>query len=133
MAHTVHADSGSLPPIPKESLRAESKRYFTFINVILFLTGLTFIELILIILPFHGALLLSSLIVLSVIKFTVVVWYFMHLRWDKKLLTVVFMIGLLIAFGTVYALVHLFDAPKPVVEEETASHTTAVSVMKDTV
>lgn len=122
MAHTAHADSGGLPPIPKESLKAESKRYFTFINVILFLTGLTFIELILIILPFHGVFLLTSLIILSIIKFAAVIWYFMHLRWDKKLLTAIFIVGLIISFGTVYALMHLFDAPKPVVEEEAVGH-----------
>lgn len=122
MAHTAHAGSGGLPPVPKESLKAESKRYFTFINVILFLTGLTFIELILIILPFRGALLLTSLIVLSIIKFAAVIWYFMHLRWDKKLLTAIFMVGLIISFGTVYALMHLFEAPKPVLEEDAVGH-----------
>lgn len=98
----------SFSPPSKESIEGESKRYFTFFNVILTLIGLTFLELIIIILPFHEYVLLAGLVILSIIKFGLVIWYFMHLRWDQILLTALFMLGLVLASGTVAVLYLLF-------------------------
>lgn len=106
-------------PAPEHVLRDENRRYFKFIDVILALTAITFIELILIILPFASYVSFSALVFLSIFKFAAVIWYFMHLRWDKKLLTLLFIGGLVLAFGTVFALIHLFEAPPP--EEVTES------------
>ena len=103
------AKTGFSPP-SKETLEGEHKRYFTFFNVILTLIGLTFLELILIILPFHEYVLLTGLVVLSIIKFGLVIWYFMHLRWDQIFLTALFMLGLILASGTVAVLYLLFPA-----------------------
>jgi hypothetical protein len=50
------------------------------------------------------------LVVLSLIKFACVIAWFMHLIYDKLLLTLVFMSGLIIATGTVAALMLLFSA-----------------------
>src|SRR5690606_18245015 len=86
---------------------AESKRYFTFFNLSVALVAITFVELILIILPFPKALLITTLVVLSLAKFVGVVWYFMHLRWDRLLLTLLFILGLTLAGGTVAALLFL--------------------------
>lgn len=97
-------------PASQETLQGESTRYFTFFNVIMTLIALTFIELIIIILPFHEYVLLVGLVVLSLIKFGLVIWYFMHLRWDKIFLTALFMLGLILATGTVIALMCLFPA-----------------------
>lgn len=103
------AKSGFSSP-SKATLEGEHKRYFTFFNVILTLIGLTFLELILIILPFHEYVLLTGLVVLSIIKFGLVIWYFMHLRWDQIFLTALFILGLVLATGTVIVLYLLFPA-----------------------
>lgn len=103
------AKPGFSPP-SKATLEGESKRYFTFFNVILTLIGLTFLELIIIVLPFHQYVLLTGLIVLSIVKFVLVIWYFMHLRWDQIFLTALFVLGLIIASGTVAVLYLLFPA-----------------------
>jgi cytochrome c oxidase subunit 4 len=44
-----------------------------------------------------------------------VIFYFMHLRWDKAFCTNLFFIGLVLAGGTMWALLKLFgsDASKP--------------------
>lgn len=104
------------PPASKEVLEGESKRYLTFFNVILILIALTFLELILIVLPFHHIVLLVGLIVLSLVKFVLVVWYFMHLRWDQIFLTALFVLGLVLASGTVAALLLLFPAGESVMD-----------------
>jgi len=108
----------SFPPPSKATLEGEHKRYFTFFNVILTLIGLTFLELIIIILPFHEYVLLTGLILLSIVKFVLVIWYFMHLRWDQIFLTALFMLGLIIASGTVAVLYLLFPAGESTVDPE---------------
>jgi cytochrome c oxidase subunit 4 len=39
-----------------------------------------------------------------------VIFYFMHLRWDKPFCTILFFIGLILAGGTMWALLLLFNA-----------------------
>jgi cytochrome c oxidase subunit 4 len=88
----------------------EHKKYFTFFNVALALILITAIELVIVYIPISKFIVLSSLTVLSLVKFLAVIWWFMHLRWDKALCTILFMIGLLVATGTVTALLFLFEA-----------------------
>jgi len=87
----------------------EHKKYFTFFNVALALILITAVELVIVYIPVSKFIVLSSLTVLSLVKFLAVIWWFMHLRWDKALCTILFMIGLLVATGTVTALLFLFD------------------------
>lgn len=54
------------------------------------------------------------LIALSVIKFWMVIWFFMHLRDDPKIYTGFFSSGMLIALGTFVALSFLFILPASV-------------------
>ena len=49
-----------------------------------------------------GAFLIPSLIVMMILKFVIVVGYFMHLRFDSNLFTRIFVSGLILAIG-VYA------------------------------
>jgi len=44
------------------------------------------------------------------VKFLFVIFYFMHLRWDKPFCTILFFIGLVLAGGTMWALLTLFAA-----------------------
>ena len=108
MPETTANDNFS--PASKATLEGEQTRYFTFFNVILTLIGLTFLELILIVLPFHQYVLLAGLGVLSIIKFVLVISYFMHLRWDQILLSALFILGLILATGSAIALYFLFPA-----------------------
>ncbi|MGA1204543.1 MAG: cytochrome C oxidase subunit IV family protein [Opitutales bacterium] len=88
----------------------EHKKYFTFFNVALALILITAVEIVIVYLPISKFIVLSALSILSLAKFLAVIWWFMHLRWDKALCTVLFIIGLLIATGTVTALLFLFEA-----------------------
>lgn len=87
----------------------EHRKYFTFFNVAMALILITAIEIVIVYLPFNKMLVFCSLAVLSIMKFLAVIWWFMHLRWDKALCTILFMIGLLVATGTVTALLFLFE------------------------
>jgi len=93
-----------------DHLAEEHKKYFTFFNVSLALIMITAIEIVIIYIPIHQMIVLSSLAVLSLVKFLAVIWWFMHLRWDRALCTILFMIGLFLATGTVTALMFLFEA-----------------------
>ena len=95
--------------ISPEVIKEENKRYHAFINLGLFLAVLTGIEIVIIFFPWNPWLIFWGLVVLSVIKFIAVIAWFMHLIYDKALLTLVFLSGLIIATGTVAALLLLFD------------------------
>ncbi len=51
------------------------------------------------------------LVILSVGKFIAVVAFFMHLYFESLILTFLFMIGMVIATGTVVALIHVMPEP----------------------
>jgi cytochrome c oxidase subunit 4 len=55
-----------------------------------------------------GSLLIPILIVLSAVKFAVVVAYFMHLRFEHALLTQLFACGFVLACALLIALIALF-------------------------
>jgi len=60
-------------------------------------------------------LVITALVVLSVVKFMMVIFIFMHLKWDKVFCTILFFIGLILGGGTLLALVALanMDASIP--------------------
>lgn len=87
----------------------ESKKYFTFFNLSIFLVIITGVELVLIYIPINSYIVYASLVVLSTAKFLAVIWWFMHLKWDKLLCTFLFLLGLFLAGGTVTALLLLFE------------------------
>ncbi len=74
---------------------------FGYIKVALLLGVLTALEVATYFIDF-GALEVPSLLILMVVKFWIVVAYFMHLKFDNKLFTWLFMAGLLMAMA-VYA------------------------------
>ena len=87
----------------------EEQKYHAFINLAMILAAITGIELVLVYLPLNDALILTVLIVLSLFKFLGVIAWFMHLVYDKLLLTLAFGTGLIIATGTVIALMFIMD------------------------
>lgn len=90
-------------------LAEEHKKYFTFFNLSVALILITAVELVIVYVPISPVLVMTSLVVMSGFKFLAVIWWFMHLRWDLILCTVVFMTGMVIATGTVTALMFLFE------------------------
>jgi len=93
----------------------EPSKFHFYIQIAMILAVITGIEVVLIYLPIAKWLVVTTLIVLSTVKFMFVIFYFMHLRWDKVFCTILFFIGLVLAGFTMYALIELFasDAGKP--------------------
>lgn len=81
------------------------------------LVAITGIEIVIIyVQTFQSASIIGILFATSIIKFCGVIWWFMHLRWDKFLNTILFLMGLIIALGTYFAVIYMTDA-HPVIEK----------------
>lgn len=84
-------------------------KFEIYVQIAMLLAVITGVEIIMVYLPFLKWLLISGLVVLSIVKFMFVIFYFMHLRWDKPFCTILFFIGLVLAVGTVWALIKIFS------------------------
>jgi cytochrome c oxidase subunit IV len=106
--------SAPATPPPADHPLEESK-FGLFVEIAMLLAVITGLELVTVYLPFMKWILITVLVVLSTVKFMFVIFYFMHLRWDKAFCTILFFIGLVLAGGTMWALLKLFgaDASKP--------------------
>ncbi|NBB79231.1 MAG: hypothetical protein GVY36_07245 [Verrucomicrobia bacterium] len=82
----------------------ETAKYHTFVNLALALAAITGVELVLVYLPFNPTFIFVVLVTLSLFKFAAVIAWFMHLIYDKLLLTLAFGTGMAIATGTFVAL-----------------------------
>ena len=93
----------------------EKSKFGLYVQIAMLLAVITGLELVTVYLPFLTWILVTVLVVLSTVKFMFVIFYFMHLRWDKAFCTILFFIGLILAGGTMWALPKLFgaDASKP--------------------
>ncbi len=85
-------------------------KFQIYVQIALLLAVITGVEIIAVYLPFAKWLLVTGLVVLSTVKFMFVIFYFMHLRWDKPFCTILFFIGLVLASGTMWGLIELFRA-----------------------
>ena len=100
------------------SPEAHSSRHPTFkqyVVVAIFLFAITLVEF-LIIVPenFRGAgWTLAPLVILSVVKFAVVILFYMHLKFDNRMLTWIFLGGLFLGLSVTMALVGLFGTFTP--------------------
>jgi cytochrome c oxidase subunit IV len=88
----------------------EASRFIVFVRLALVLAVITGLEIILVNLPFVAWFLYGALVSLSLVKFLCVIFVFMHLRWDRVFCTLLFLIGLVLALGTVAALLALFQS-----------------------
>ena len=93
---------------------AEESKFAAYVSIAMLLAVITGVEIAVIGLPFVKWLLVSVLVVLSAVKFMFVIFYFMHLRWDKVFCTILFFIGLILAGGTMWALLQLFSSENSV-------------------
>jgi len=90
----------------------------TYINVAIALAIITAVEVATLYIPgIPNVLLVGSLLVMSAIKFFLVVGFFMHLRYDHQILRALFVGPLLIAILIILAIMALFSAflllPRP--------------------
>ena len=96
----------------EDPVAEESKRFFTFFNLSMALAAITGLEIVIIyVQTFESKAIIGVLFTTSVLKFFGVIWWFMHLRWDKILNTVLFLMGLVIALGTYFAVIYMADHP----------------------
>lgn len=93
-------------PIPNNT--EDRKKFFTFIYLAMVLALITGVEIVVIWMPLPRWVIFWTLGILSVVKFLGVVWWFMHMRWDRALVAVMFFLGILIGGGTASALWALF-------------------------
>ncbi len=93
--HAAHHDDG---------------KFHLFVQIAMILAVITGVEIVLIYIPLAKWLIVSSLVVLSLVKFLMVIFWFMHLKFDKAFCTILFFIGLVLAGGTVAALLAIFSA-----------------------
>jgi len=83
----------------------------TYINVAIALAILTAIEVAMLYIPgLPNWFLVATLIVLSVVKFFLVVGFFMHLWYDSSIMRALFVGPLIIAIAIILALMALFSA-----------------------
>lgn len=101
--------SATHSPSPTDLHHGETQKYHAFINLALVLAAITGIELVLVYLPINSTLIFIVLIALSLFKFISVIAWFMHLIYDRLLLTLAFGTGLAIATGTVIALMFIME------------------------
>ncbi len=82
----------------------------TYVKVALVLTAVTAIEVAAIYIRALTPILIPTLLVLSLAKFALVVLFFMHLRYDSRVLSVLFVGPLIIAVAIILSLIALITA-----------------------
>ena len=85
-------------------------KFQIYVQIAMLLAVITGVEIMCVYLPFVKWFLVTTLVVLSAVKFLFVIFFFMHLRWDKPFCTILFFIGLTLAGGTMWGLLQLFAA-----------------------
>jgi cytochrome c oxidase subunit IV len=98
-------------------------RFHTFMQIAMFLAIVTGAEIIIIFIPLTDWIVYTTLAVLSAVKFLAVIFYFMHLRWDRVFCTVLFFIGLILGGGTLAALIALFHTDRTEAAADAAAQT----------
>ena len=93
---------------PESHAHADQNKFWAYVQIAMLLAVITGVEIVAIGLPFSKVFLVTSLVVLSIVKFLFVIFYFMHLRWDKAFCTILFFIGLILAGGTMWGLIKVF-------------------------
>lgn len=93
-----------------EHQEAEHASRSTYWLIALILGVITLLEVAVFYVPAVRGVIVPVLLALSAIKFALVAMFFMHLRYDRPVLTVVFSGGLVIAIAIVVVLMLLFGA-----------------------
>jgi cytochrome c oxidase subunit 4 len=97
-------------PDPVAGGHAAAGHVATYVKVAVILSVITAIEFAAIYIRAFTPILVPLLLVLSAAKFALVVLFFMHLRYDSRVLSTVFVGPLVIAVGLIVALTTLTGA-----------------------
>ena len=95
---------------PPDRVHVEHAGVGTYVKVAVILTLITALEFAAIYIRALTPILVPLLIVMSAAKFALVVLFFMHLRYESRVLAFLFTGSLVIAIGTVIALTTLTGA-----------------------
>ncbi|NDC74750.1 hypothetical protein EBZ70_05565 [bacterium] len=101
--------SSTVSETTQEHAHADDGKFHLFVQIAMILAVITGVEIVLIYLPIVKWLVVSMLVLLSLVKFLLVIFWFMHLKFDKLFCTILFFIGLVLAGGTVAALLAIFS------------------------
>ena len=86
------------------------KRQKLFVIIAVVLGIITALEIAVLFMPIIDPVRIAMLVVFSIIKFALVIFIFMHLRWDRLFCTILFLTGLSLAGGTVTILLKVFGS-----------------------
>ncbi len=100
--------SSSADHAPAHLAGHHESKFHLFVQIAMTLAVITGVEVLAVFVPFPRWIIVSTLITFSAVKFMLVIFLFMHLRWDKMFCTILFFIGLILGGGTLAALVTLF-------------------------
>ena len=111
--HTHDHDHDHAHGGPAEGGAHATVGFYTFIAVVLCIV--TAVEVAILYPPLDHMpdfLKIGILVILSLAKFAAVVAFFMHLYFDHPLTTALFLIGMVLATGTVISLIHVMPGPR---------------------
>ena len=116
MSHESHHNEQHKILTRGEALQQERPKYLAYFHVAFVLVSVMFFEMILVSmgdLSGAGNILAGGVFACLMLKFVTLVTWFMHLRWEKPVLSLMFLCGFILAFGTVVAVaaVMLFGHP----------------------
>lgn len=92
-----------------DSSHSEHPSAATYFKVAMGLVVLTGLEVIVFFFDWLSYGIIPVLAVFSVAKFAMVIMFYMHLKYDHKLFSVLFLTGLFLAIGVIFALMALFQ------------------------
>ena len=92
-------------PAHKERAHPTPAKY---VAIALILAAVTIVEVAIVYIDFLGGIVGPVLVILSAAKFALVAMFFMHLRFDNRLFSTMFVGGLLLAVGVLITLLALF-------------------------
>jgi cytochrome c oxidase subunit 4 len=107
--------------IPLPAQHHHPSRFHTFMQIAMALAIITGVEIVIIFIPIAAWIQYTTLAVLSLVKFLAVIFYFMHLRWDRPFCTILFFIGLILGGGTAGALLLLFAEDRATINLDNAA------------
>ena len=110
MAHHEHVQHPDHPETDAMGVEIHHPTWKTYVYVGLFLTIITAVEVSAFYIPAweQSWIYVPSMLIMSAIKFAVVVLFYMHLRYDHRLFKALFTGPLIIAVVTIIALLFLF-------------------------
>lgn len=98
-------EQGHAPEPPKEHSHPGAKEYLA---VAVILTVVTAFEVAIFYIPQMKPVLVPSLLTLSALKFSLVAMFYMHLKFDHRLFSWLFVVPMAIAAAVILALMKLF-------------------------